>query len=143
MLGALAVALPATAQEREYAVGQVWAYETAPGDEGSVAIIREIGQIGPEYDPMTVYHISLLGVRVPWLEESTEVQHLPVSRETLDNSVTRQTTTSARLPDYLEGKALWERDNGGVFTITLAEIAAVIRESVVPPPSNHDNKSGA
>ena len=58
-LSALTLGSPLAAEERDYAVGQVWAYDTAPEDKGSLIQIREIEQIGPADAPMTVYHISM------------------------------------------------------------------------------------
>jgi hypothetical protein len=56
---ALAFASPIAAQEHDYAVGQVWAYRTAPGDEGFLIKMQEIEEIGPEGQALTVYHISI------------------------------------------------------------------------------------
>ena len=139
LLGALAFGSPLAAQEREYAVGQVWAYKTAPGDEGSLIKIQEIEEIGHEDQPLTVYHISMTGVAVSVQAERMVVQHLPVSRQTLDASVTEQVAVSPQFPDHSEGKAQWAAANGGVFTITLAQIAEILRGQVTRLPQDQTN----
>ena len=131
MVAFLTVVTPASAQERDYAAGQVWAYQSAVGDEGSRIIIQEVDQIGPEDDPMVVYHISMTGVHVPGWSEPLDVPHLPVLRETLDKSVIALASSDAGPFDYLEGKKIWAANNGGVFTITLAEIADFLRNLMI------------
>lgn len=121
---------PLSAETREYAVGQVWAFETAPQDKGALIQIREIGEIGPPEAPVTVYHISMIGVAIPGEAEPLEIAHLPVSRQTLDSSVTVQAATAPAFPAHAEGKAEWEAAEGGVFTIPLRQIADILREQV-------------
>lgn len=127
---------PSLAQEHVYEAGQVWSYETAPEDEGSLILIQEVDQIGPEDDPMIVYHISMIGIRVEseGQEAIIPLPHAPVSRGTLDESVKEQVKTAATFPDYREGKAIWAENHGGVFTISLAELADVIRQSISERP---------
>lgn len=131
LLAAFSLVSPLSAEEREYAVGQVWAYATAPEDKGSLIQIREIEQIGSAEQPMTVYHISMAGVSVGQ-NMPIGVGHLPVSRATLDASVTGLVADAPPFDDYTEGKAEWEEANGGVFTISLMEIAEIIRSQVAP-----------
>jgi hypothetical protein len=133
LLGLCALALggPLAAEEREYAVGQVWAYDTAPEDKGSLIQIREIEQIGPADEPITVYHISMAGVSVGQ-EKPVGIGHLPVSRATLDASVTGLVAEAPPFDDYIEGKAAWQEAEGGVFTISLKEIADIVRSQVAP-----------
>jgi hypothetical protein len=136
---ALAFASPIAAQEHDYAVGQVWAYRTAPGDEGFLIKMQEIEEIGPEGQAVTVYHISMIGVAVSVQAGRMAVQHLPVSRQTLDASVTEQIAVSPQFSDHSEGKAQWEAANGGVFTITLAQIAEILRKQVTLLPQDQTN----
>ncbi|MBA4050646.1 MAG: hypothetical protein C0472_01940 [Erythrobacter sp.] len=131
LIAALSLSNPLSAEEREYAVGQVWAYDTAPEDKGSLIQIREIEQIGPPDQAMTVYHISMSGVSVGQ-DVPIGLGHLPVSHATLDASVTGLVADAPPFDDYTEGKAEWEEANGGVFTISLMEIAEIIRSQVAP-----------
>lgn len=131
LIAAFSLSNPLSAEEREYAVGQVWTYDTAPEDKGSLIQIREIEQIGPPDQPMTVYHISMSGVSVGQ-DVPIGLGHLPVSRATLDASVTGLVANAPPFDDYTEGKAQWQAANGGVFTISLKEIAEIVRSQVAP-----------
>jgi hypothetical protein len=115
---------PAVAQER-YAVGQVWEYTNRPQDGGSLIKIQRIEEL-PGLG--TVYHISMIGVRIGG--EPQAAGHLPVSRKTLDASVIRLSGSAAEFPDASEGIAEWRKAKGGVFTITLAEIADVLEKAI-------------
>lgn len=111
-------------QADRYAVGQVWEYRTRPQDAGS---LLKIQKIEPWADGR-VYHLSLVGVSLGGV--TTDVHHVPVSRETLDASVTRPSTSTRAFPDATEGIAIWREDRGGVFTIPVARIAQVIDDTL-------------
>lgn len=113
----------------EYEVGQIWSFETDPADTGALIKIQAIEFIGPDEASMEVFHISMIGVNYSSIPGNDVVQHLPVSRETLDMSVTSIVSSDRDFPDHSEGVAMWREANGGVFTISLAEIAEVLRES--------------
>jgi len=131
ILAALLLGAPAIALANDYAVGQVWEYETSPEDHGSLIRIQAIETIGPNSKPIEVFHISMINIHLADGTLIPEVQHLPVSRETLDSSVTKLSDSRASFPDFRDGLARWRDAHGGVFTITLAEIGDVIRQSVV------------
>jgi hypothetical protein len=102
-----------------YAAGQVWEYRTRPADEGSLLKIHSIEQ-APAGE---VYHISLIGLGYGrGMAHGGEFGHMAVSRETLDKSVTRLSDSKAAFPDPTEGIAQWRGAEGGVFTISIAEI---------------------
>ena len=132
LFAAMIAVAPVQAETHAYEAGQVWTYQTAAGDEGSLVRIQEVDQIGPDDDPMIVVHISMIGVAIPGQPDPLEIGHLPVSRETLDASVTQQIESEAVFPDYREGVQIWKDAEGGVFTITLAEIAEFLREQMAP-----------
>jgi hypothetical protein len=102
-----------------YAAGQVWEYRTRPADKGSLLKIHSI-----EPSPTgEIYHISLIGLAYGrGMVGGGVFGHMPVSRETLDKSVTRLSDSKAAFPDPTEGIAQWRTANGGVFTIPIAEI---------------------
>jgi hypothetical protein len=108
-----------------YSEGQVWAYKTRPQDAGSLVKIQKI----EEAPHGTIYHISLIKIHIRPNEESV-LQHAPVSQKTLDESVTEQVADPGSFPDATNGIAEWRQAHGGVFTITLAEIADVITQTV-------------
>ena len=114
--------------ETRYAEGQVWEYRTRPGDEESLIRIQRIEPFpgAPAASGERVYHVSIVGLRIGPERRIEALPHAPVARETLDASVTRLADRRADFPSADEGIALWRADRGGVFTITLAEIAAAV-----------------
>jgi hypothetical protein len=128
MLAFLALSLvpaPATAAERPaYVEGQVWEYRTRPQDTGSLVKIQKIETPDWAKKSGPIYHVTVIGVHFqgPPLVVGL-IGHLPVSRQTLDASLTRLAPDqSTAFPGVEEGLAQWRRDKGGVFTLTLAEI---------------------
>jgi hypothetical protein len=114
----------------DYAEGQVWAYRTRPQDQGSVLRIQKIETLG---QGTSVYHISVIGVHFKGTSLSGELEHLPVSRQTLDDSVTQLSPSPAAFPDAAPGIAQWRAAKGGVFTIPLARIVDVVERTVSAP----------
>jgi hypothetical protein len=119
------IAAPAAAVR--YSERQVWEYRTRPNERGSLLKIQRIEHTGQEQDP--VYHISIIGLQLG-TDTQRALPHAPVSRQTLDASVTRRSDSRADFPSAEEGIAEWRAANGGVFTITVAEIAAVVEEAM-------------
>lgn len=121
----LTTAMGTASPETPYEEGQVWEYRTRQQDHGSLLRIQKIenepglAQHGP------IYHIGVIGVHFSGTGLSGELQHLPVSRETLNASVTRLSRSKAPFPDSRAGIEEWRAARGGVFTIPVAEIIAV------------------
>lgn len=128
---AILICVPAAAQDEPYAVGDVWSYDAAPEDAGSLIKIKMIEEIGSGEDLTVVYHISMIAVAIPGQDNAMEIGHLPVSEMTLDNSVSKRVVTDLAFPDHREGRGQWVKANGGVFTISLKEIAAFLRNQVL------------
>lgn len=129
MFGVLAAIFGSAPERPPYAAGQVWEYSTRPQDAESRIKIQQIEQApnGP------IYHISMIGARIGPSGETSEVSHLPVSRQTLDASVTRLASPDIDFPDPAGGIAVWRENAGGVFTISLAEIADVLEGTLRQP----------
>ncbi|HEX9965863.1 MAG TPA: hypothetical protein VGB04_12885 [Allosphingosinicella sp.] len=133
VLLAAAPAPAATPARPSYAEGQVWHYRTRPGEEGSVVAIRrveavpELGAQGP------VFHVSVVGVKIGE-RFGTVLPHLPVSRETLDLSVTRRAKGKYELPPFEVGIAEWRAARGGVFTLDLAAIVGFVQTTLAAAP---------
>ena len=136
ILGLAMVALTALTGFQEpnrYAAGQVWEYQTRPGDEGSLLKIQRIERAPGRRD--LVYHISVIGFRLSNPDVLPVLHHSPVSRATLDASVTRLSSSTAEFPDPSEGIAVWKRNNGGVYDIPVARIIeAIERQTAGPQP---------
>ena len=111
--------------KHDYAAGQVWAYETRPGDEGSLLKIQAVEEFGGG-DPAgdgKVYHVSVVGFRFANPAVPPQLSHVPVGRETLDASVTeRVANPEFDFPEADEGIAAWKQNQGGVFTLPVAGI---------------------
>ena len=112
------------ASPARYAEGQVWEYKTRPQDAGSLAKIQKI----EESPHGTIYHISLIRIHIR-PNESDVLQHAPVSEQTLNDSVTKQVADPGTFPDATAGIAEWRNARGGVFTISIGEIAEVLSRS--------------
>lgn len=112
----------------EYAEGQVWEYQTRASDAGSLIKIQQIETL-PDEKGKKIYHISMIGLHFRHKEVAGIIVHMPVSRETLDASVTRLSSSAASFPDSTDGIKAWRDAKGGVFTISLAEIAEIADRS--------------
>jgi hypothetical protein len=128
-----------TGDAPKYAIGQLWAYRSRPGEPDSTVLINYVEHNDRLGD---IYHIGVLGVKVrsPRSESGmiSELSHFPVSRETLDKSVT--TLVGNRRPDhaYVEGYREWKQafDDGkaGVFGISVAEIVDIMEQALNQEP---------
>ncbi len=118
-----------------YAEGQVWEYRTRPGEEGSLLKIQRIESYPSSRTDETrrVYHISIIGVRVGPTAQGA-LPHLPVSRETLDNSVIRRSNSAVAFPRVDDGVEIWRRDQGGVFTLSVADIVGAVDQMLGQVP---------
>ena len=123
------------ARAADFTEGQVWSYKARAGEEGSTLLINKI-ESHPKLGP--IFHISISGVRVKNPRAptgvTTNLPHFPVSKKTLDESVTKLVAKSKVNPDYLEGYGQWKSafDNGdaGIFTISVQEIVGVVETAV-------------
>lgn len=118
-----------TLPRRVYAEGQIWHYRTRPGEEGSVVAIRRVGTVPEAPGLGPVYHVSLIGVKLGD-RFGTMLPHLPVSRATLDSSLTVRAKGGFELPPFEEGIEEWRSAKGGVFTVGLAEIVDFTQQAL-------------
>lgn len=136
LLAVPASAMPAATPDR-YAQGQVWEYRTRPQDAGSLIRIQRIedgGKLG------RIYHISIVGLTFPGAPAGQSMlMHSPVSRQTLDASVTKLSTVQRDWPDTTDGIAEWRAARGGVFTIGIAEIVALTEQMMSQGASKSDD----
>ena len=126
---AFIAAFPALAQDRVYEEGQVWAFDVENSGDDNALIIQRIEPAEDTGFPYDVYHISMF-VDIPLGEmDELVVGHLPVSRETLDASVTETSERDmSTFSDWEEGYREWQNAKGGVFTIPMDEIVAFLVE---------------
>lgn len=116
------------AAEPAYAEGQVWEYRTRSGDEGSLLKIQRIEPVPGAINGTLVYHITIIGVDLGPRLVSGVIGHTPVSKETLDESVTRLSDSRADFGDVEGGIEEWRRADGGIFTIPVAKIVRYLAE---------------
>ena len=139
------MAVPVAAKQDRYEAGQVWSYKTRPQDVGSLIRIHRIEPFGPKGSTALVYHVSIIGLSLGGQPQSI-VGHVPVSRETLDNSVVEIVRTDRQFPEpqsVEEGIEIWRTDEGGIFTILLAEIVNVIEQAQSGSPESPAQSSSS
>lgn len=130
MAGAVAHAVP-----NVYSEGQVWQYRTRAADPDSLLKIQKIDIDPSRTANRVIYHISIIGVRLNDPGVRREISHVPVSRESLDDSVTRAIPGRPPFPDASEGIAEWRRAKGGVFTVPIAKIIDIVEQAMAKMPA--------
>jgi hypothetical protein len=127
----------------DFAVGQVWSYQTRPGEEKSTVLIDKIetdAKLG------SIFHISISSVHVrSKLAASgiaTILPHCPVSKQSLEMSVTRLVGQAPPNPEFEAGYAEWrqafDRGRAGIFTISIAEIVDTFERLLEKASQRHD-----
>jgi len=137
LLGALPAAAPAWAIE--FRPGQIWAYQTRPGEEASKLYLARIDR---DLGSRALFHLYVDGLQLKNPKFPGGVQdhlvHVPISREALEASVTELLQSDAAMPDISEGYALWllsfEKGQAGVFTIPVAQAIQYIENAFNAPP---------
>jgi hypothetical protein len=108
--------------QSRYEPGQIWKYETRPGEEDSTLTIVKVESY-PELG--VVIHIAVENVQMqnPHAPNgiSETIRHMPFTEKAIDDSVTELLGVASELPDYEEGYQNWRENQGGIFTITVAE----------------------
>ena len=133
--GLMAVCLSAATAPKHpaYAEGQVWEYRALPGDEESLLRIQKIEVLPDAAEQGPVYHISIIGLHMAGLAASQQLQHAPVSRESLDASVTRLSSAHPAFPDPGPSIAEWRAAHGDVFTVPVAEVVRFVKQALAAP----------
>lgn len=104
-----------------FEVGQRWAYQTRPQDIGSTLLI---GNVPDDPSAMSTVHIAVEGIASIGV-----IGHMPFTVEALRASVTDLLESGLPIdPDFFGGLATWEEQQGGTFTLTVAEALAVVAE---------------
>jgi hypothetical protein len=117
-----------------FAEGQVWRYDARTHEEGSVLVIAKIDEWP---DEGTVYHCQVTGLLVcrPDGRVLSTLEHIPVSRSSLEASVVGLETGSAEPPNVEEGYSIWKaafsRGEAGVYAIPIKDIVASVEASAM------------
>lgn len=133
------------ATQSRYKEGQIWSYQTRPGEEKSyfqVVKVTHHPKLG------NVIHVAVRGLKmknplsrdgisggvrnIPFF--SDRVRHLPFVEKAIDKSAVKLLKEKAALPDYEEDYGKWrdafDAGRAGVYTITLAEAVDRVEASL-------------
>jgi hypothetical protein len=121
-----------------FKVGQMWKYQTRPGEEGSTLTVVKV-ESAPRIG--VIVHVAVRGLHVknPRAPDgtTTEANHLPMTESALQKSVTVMVTAHAPLPSYEEGYREWRRafDSGraGAFTTSVADAVPFVEATLSRP----------
>ena len=124
-------------------VGQVWKYQTRPGESDSRVTIVSIDHGDEEYGDIVHIYISELDIDNPSAPDGKTlfISHLPYAAEMLKASLTELESTyddvQGELEQYeatQEGYRLWKRafenSEAGVFTNPVADAIGFVEESI-------------
>jgi len=122
-------------KDEKFEVGQVWTYETRTGEENSTIQILKIDK----YENQEAFiHVSVEGLKLknPKIESgvSEDIGHLPFSRKSLNESVTKLVSNKEELSDYKDGYNAWkeafEKEKAGVFSISISEAVEFVESTL-------------
>ena len=105
----------------KYSPGQVWGYSTRDQEPLSTLTILKVWTTPAGLEAV---HVAIDGVHVTDLigqPLGDRISHAPFTAEALDRSVTELLRESGSVPDFAEEYAIWEKEEGGIFTLTVAE----------------------
>jgi hypothetical protein len=124
--------MPERASSPRFRVGQVWRYQTRPGEEASRAIVGRIERIA---GIGTVVHVKLTGLQLRGPQGvATIIFHAPVAEEQISASVTELTDERGDLQGFADGHAMWlsayRKGEAGVFTLPLAGIVDAMEQAL-------------
>jgi hypothetical protein len=112
-------ALETNVVDQKFHPGQVWTYQSRPGETASTLTILRVDsseKLG------VIVHIRVDGLRVhnPRGELVPYVEHMPFTRDAMLLSVDHLLRSNQPLPN-LEGLDRWRSDCGGVYTISVRD----------------------
>ena len=138
-IGACSTAPPAPerASSPQFRIGQVWRYQTRPGEGASRVIIGRIERIE---GIGKVVHVKLTDLKLmsPAAPGSvaTIMFHAPVREDWLAASVVELTTERGDLAGFAEGYGKWlaayRTGEAGVFTVPLSDVVATMEQALNP-----------
>ena len=122
-------------QDEKFEVGQIWNYETRKGEENSTIQIVKIDKYENEE---AFIHISVKGLKMknPEIQGgiSKTIGHLPFTRKSILESVTKMVNSKDELSDFEDGYQNWkeafEAEKGGVFTISVSEAVKYVEDTM-------------
>jgi hypothetical protein len=124
-------ALETSVPDQKFKPGQVWTYQTRPGETASTLTILRVdsyGKIG------IVVHVRVDGLRAlnPRGEQVPSVEHMPFARDAILLSVDRLLKSNQPIPTF-EGLDRWRSACGGVYTISVRDAVDVMEKTLNAP----------
>jgi hypothetical protein len=115
--------------------GQVWKYDTRPGEENSTVTILAID----EHDEHAIIHIRIDQVVISGDGKPGYLPHLPFSDDAVLNSVTDFLGHLEAVPDFKEGYDHWKREydagKAGCWSIPVKEVVDAIEQVMKNRPN--------
>ena len=123
-----------TAQAEDIIAGQVWEYKTRPQESDSKLTVLRVDK----NENFTIISVSLDGLKIQNPYSSTgygnEIGHIPITKEMFLKSTTKLVGATVISPSQLDGYQTWldayKANQGGVFTLSIAECVTVVEESI-------------
>lgn len=111
--------------------GQVWTYQTRPGEEASRIIICRV-ETEPKLGQIVHIHINGLRIKNKHAPEgiTPTVGHMPYTSDALQACVVKLESLGTTLPDFEDGYREWKKASGGAWTLPLAEAIAGMEETL-------------
>jgi hypothetical protein len=119
----------------KFVPGQIWHYDTRPGEEGSTLTILKIDSF-PEDGKIVHIRLDDINVVNPNIPTgvSHEAEHLPVKWASLDSSVTTLISEDNTVPPFMSGYNLWrdayDKDSAGVFNVNVKVTVQYLEEAM-------------
>lgn len=119
-----------------YKSGQMWSYQTRPGEEKSTFIVLKV-----ENHPVfgNIVHIALDNLKLNCPANSddctvSQAQHLPFSEAAITKSAVKMLKENVALPDYQEGYKLWreafDAKRAGIYTASIADAVKAMESTL-------------
>lgn len=113
--------------DARYRRGQVWTYQTRPGEERSRVVI---GRVDRDRLNQLIVHVAVFGIRIPnphlLLGFQDRIAHAPMAESALRASLDKLTLETDDLEGFDDCYADWraEYDSGeaGIFTVELSTL---------------------
>lgn len=121
-------AMPVAADPAEAVqVGQVWTIRDAHRSEVRLVV----GRIEPWKNGSIAIHVSLSGLGDIVMKNGETftgtISHMPFERSVLISSLDQMTGADAQIdPGFQEGYGEWQSNDGGIFTISVAEAISLM-----------------
>lgn len=121
--------------EEKFIPGQVWHYDTRPGEENSTLTILKIDSF-PEDGKVAHIRLDDINVKNPNIPDgfAHEAEHLPMKWASLDSSVTTMISEGNTVPPFMSGYKLWraayDKDSAGVFNVNVKVTVQYLEEAM-------------